>query len=239
MDIENDRQLVISESEQLVKGIAMVKDVIVAQQSFAKGVFLTEEVQLERVLEDVLSMQLPTLARHQIRVVKRLGKTSQVKAQKAKLAHIVLNLLKNAREAMLAVPEDKRILTVETGGEAETGFFIRVTDTGEGIPDEIRRKIFSHGFTTKESGHGFGLHYCANAMVEMGGKLILQSEGRGKGASFTLMFRAESMVTPVSGSECCGGLTLTVIARTEGPKQSDTEIGGKIIHGAQSSNSHR
>ena len=131
LDIENDRQLVISESEQLVKGIAMVKDVIVAQQSFAKGVFLTEEVSLEQVVEDVLSMQLPTLARQHIQVVKRLGRTPQVKAQKAKLAHIVLNLFKNAREAMLSIPSDRRVLTVETGGDTSKGFFIRVTDTGE------------------------------------------------------------------------------------------------------------
>jgi signal transduction histidine kinase len=47
-------------------------------------------------------------------------------------------------------------------------------------------RIFSHGFTTKKGGHGFGLHSCANAAKEMGGRLTARSDGVGCGASFTL-----------------------------------------------------
>ena len=48
------------------------------------------------------------------------------------------------------------------------------------------QKIFNYGFTTKKSGNGFGLHSAANAMTEMGGTIKLQSEGIGKGATFTI-----------------------------------------------------
>ena len=47
-------------------------------------------------------------------------------------------------------------------------------------------RIFSHGFTTRPDGHGFGLHSSAMAAREMGGELTVQSEGAGKGATFTL-----------------------------------------------------
>ena len=47
-------------------------------------------------------------------------------------------------------------------------------------------RIFSHGFTTRAGGHGFGLHSCALAAAEMGGSLTAFSEGPGKGATFTL-----------------------------------------------------
>jgi len=61
-----------------------------------------------------------------------------------------------------------------------------VADNGVGIPAENLTKIFNHGFTTKKDGHGFGLHSSANAAREMGGLLVAESEGRGRGAIFTL-----------------------------------------------------
>ena len=44
------------------------------------------------------------------------------------------------------------------------------------------------GFTTKDFGHGFGLHFCSTAMLEMGGKLTVDSRGQGQGATFILSF---------------------------------------------------
>jgi signal transduction histidine kinase len=55
-----------------------------------------------------------------------------------------------------------------------------------GIAPENLTRIFNHGFTTRKDGHGFGLHSGALAAKEMGGTLIVHSEGPGKGAAFTL-----------------------------------------------------
>jgi signal transduction histidine kinase len=63
---------------------------------------------------------------------------------------------------------------------------IRVEDDGEGIAPENLARIFTHGFTTRKNGHGFGLHSCVLAAKEMAGILTAQSEGPGKGAVFTL-----------------------------------------------------
>ena len=62
-----------------------------------------------------------------------------------------------------------------------------VRDNGVGIPTDKLEQVFAHGYTTKgSSGNGFGLHASANAAVEMGGRLRADSDGSGKGASFTL-----------------------------------------------------
>ena len=66
--------------------------------------------------------------------------------------------------------------------------FVSITDNGEGISEENLTKIFTHGFTTKADGHGFGLHTCANLMTEMNGRLIAESDGPGCGSIFTLVF---------------------------------------------------
>ena len=55
-----------------------------------------------------------------------------------------------------------------------------------GIRAENLTRIFEHGFTTRKDGHGFGLHASANAAREMGGSLVVHSDGPGRGASFRL-----------------------------------------------------
>jgi signal transduction histidine kinase len=63
---------------------------------------------------------------------------------------------------------------------------VTVKDNGIGIAPDNLTRIFSHGFTTKKDGHGFGLHSGALAAKEMGGSLAAHSEGQGTGATFTL-----------------------------------------------------
>ena len=56
-----------------------------------------------------------------------------------------------------------------------------------GIPEENLTRIFAHGFTTRRNGHGFGLHSSALAVRDLGGSLIAESGGTGKGATFRLI----------------------------------------------------
>jgi len=66
------------------------------------------------------------------------------------------------------------------------GARISVIDNGVGIDPEVMSRLFGHGFTTRKSGHGFGLHSAALAASELGGSLKAMSDGVGKGATFLL-----------------------------------------------------
>ena len=77
-------------------------------------------------------------------------------------------------------------LTIATGTTDDGFAYIQIKDNGCGINSKQLAKIFNHGFTTKETGHGFGLHTSANAMTEMRGSLKVDSEGIEKGACFTI-----------------------------------------------------
>lgn len=68
---------------------------------------------------------------------------------------------------------------------------IDVSDDGIGIAPENMSRLFQYGFTTRESGHGFGLHNCAITATELGGGLKAASDGLGKGARFTLTLPLE------------------------------------------------
>lgn len=77
-------------------------------------------------------------------------------------------------------------MTVRVGVNQTKELEIAVMDNGTGIAPENLTRVFSHGFTTKKDGHGFGLHSGALAARELGGTLSAHSDGPGKGAVFTL-----------------------------------------------------
>jgi C4-dicarboxylate-specific signal transduction histidine kinase len=99
---------------------------------------------------------------------------------------ILVNVFRNAKYAMDEQDPPVKRVVVRVGMAGPERVKIVVVDNGIGIPGENLTKIFNHGFTTRQTGHGFGLHSGANAAKEMGGTLTAHSEGPGKGADFTL-----------------------------------------------------
>ena len=69
---------------------------------------------------------------------------------------------------------------------------LAVVDNGVGISNENLPRMFNHGFTTKQDGHGFGLHGAALSARQMGGELTAHSEGVGQGARFSLVLPIDS-----------------------------------------------
>jgi signal transduction histidine kinase len=128
-------------------------------------------------------------------LVREYADSVPVAVDKHKVLQILVNLLRNAQQALTASDKNEKVLTVGIG-EAEDGRVrIQVRDNGIGVLPEDLTRIFQHGFTTKKDGHGFGLHYGANAAKEMGGTLVVRSEGRGQGATFILELPAPSRET--------------------------------------------
>lgn len=114
-----------------------------------------------------------------------------VLAEKHKVLQILNNLIRNAKQAMEANLDGKKHLTIRIAPNGQGGVSIQVFDNGVGVAPENLTKIFGHGFTTRQSGHGFGLHSAALAAGEMGGSLTVHSEGLGKGATFSLDLPAQ------------------------------------------------
>ena len=88
---------------------------------------------------------------------------------------------------MSASGRPDRLLTLRVHLNGDGLAHVAVTDNGIGIAPENLTRIFAHGFTTKKNGHGFGLHSGALAAREMGGALLVNSDGLGTGATFTLV----------------------------------------------------
>jgi len=185
-NLEKERQESINELATLLKSVSHVKDIIWMQQSYASVSGIVEPLPAPETIEDALKLSNNALQRHNVQVTREFGPTPPARAERHKVLQILVNLISNAKRAMDAKEPSQRKLIVRTERGADDTILIRVIDNGIGIPAENLGKIFSHGFTTRKTGHGFGLHSGFLAAREMGGSLSVQSEGPGRGAVFTL-----------------------------------------------------
>ncbi|HEX8437663.1 HAMP domain-containing sensor histidine kinase, partial [Archangium sp.] len=156
------------------------------QQNYARTPRVHESVNLADLVEDSLRINAAGLTRHQVKIQRHLADLPPMLTDKNKLLMILVNLVSNAKYAMDGVPVAERILTVKMERLPTDHVRIAVQDNGMGIAPELLTRIFQYGFTTREEGHGFGLHSSALAAQELGGLLSVHSDGPGKGATFTL-----------------------------------------------------
>ncbi|HYC73129.1 MAG TPA: PAS domain-containing protein [Opitutaceae bacterium] len=184
-DLAKEQQAMLTELDQLRKNVDHIKDIVAMQQSYAKTSGVVEVVSAPDLIEDALRMNAGSLARHDVDIAREYQARPVLPVDKHKVLQILINLVRNAKYACdESGRTDKRI----TMGLRTDDEFVRISvqDNGVGIPPENLTRIFNHGFTTRAHGHGFGLHSGALAAKEMGGSLEVFSEGRGKGATFTL-----------------------------------------------------
>jgi PAS domain S-box-containing protein len=180
----------VEEAHSLQQNVDHVKQVVALQQSYAKVSGALEHLSVQQLVEDALRMASTSLARHHVEIVREFGPVPPVVADRHKVLQILVNLLGNAKEALEQRPNDRRIVLRIDG--TNRGVRVEVADNGPGIASENLARIFSHGFTTKPHGHGFGLHIGANAAKEMGGSLQVHSDGLGHGATFFLELPSEA-----------------------------------------------
>jgi two-component system, NtrC family, sensor kinase len=182
----SERKEALAELESLTRNIEHIKEIVAMQQSNAKVFGVVERVRPESLADDAIRMVSMSLRRHQIELVRVVENSHPVDVDRHKVLQILVNLLRNAKHAMETGNCDRRVITVTVRGDESGAVSVCIADTGCGIPQENLTKIFSHGFTTRKDGHGFGLHSSALAAQQMGGNLIVKSEGAGHGASFIL-----------------------------------------------------
>ena len=138
---------------------------------------------INTILDEILLLHEKQLREHDIRIVQDLDDSvGPVYASKNQLRQVFLNIIANARDAMI----DGGTLTVKT--ESQDGkVIIKISDTGTGIKKSDLNRIFDAFFTTKDSvkGVGLGLSVCYGFIKDHGGDIWVESE-YGSGSTFTI-----------------------------------------------------
>lgn len=184
--LDKERADTMGDISNLLKSLDHVKDVIWMQQSYASVAGVVEPLHLSETVEDALKLSNTALVRHSVIVDKQFAMIPPARGERHKVLQILVNLISNAKKAMDAKEPSQRRLQIRTVNTQNGLLEVHVIDNGVGIPPENLTKIFSHGFTTRKDGHGFGLHSSAIAAKQMNGGLQALSEGAGRGATFVL-----------------------------------------------------
>jgi PAS domain S-box-containing protein len=197
--LDQEQAMILKEVEALSTNIEHIRQIISMQQSLARFGGLQEPVQLTELMEQAVAINLAVLERHQIAVVREYADLPEMMTDRHQVLQILVNLINNATHVMRACPGRQHCLTLQVGLAPDIPGWVRlqVHDTGVGITPENLTRIFSQGFTTREGGHGLGLHSSALAAKMLGGTLRAHSPGEGQGATFTLDL-------PVKGGEGVG-----------------------------------
>jgi C4-dicarboxylate-specific signal transduction histidine kinase len=189
----------IEEVRVLNNNVDHVKTIVAMQQSYAGAAGVIVKVKIAELIQDAIRLNTSSLEKYRIQLVCDFGEMPELGVDKQRLLQILVNLVTNAKDALIASDRSDRKLTVRARRQGDDWVRIDVIDNGIGIAPTDLTRIFSHGFTTKKRGHGFGLHSSANAAREMDGALSVHSDGPGLGARFTIELPVVSMkVTAVS-----------------------------------------
>jgi PAS domain S-box-containing protein len=189
-----DQRVALQELESLRKNIDHIKEIVAMQQSYSKLVGVPERFAVTGLVDDALRMNVGSFTRHGVSLRCEFEDVPEIVVEKHKVLQILVNLLRNAKYACEASEKTGKLVVIRIANHAR-GVQIVVTDNGVGIQPEHMARIFSHGFTTKKNGHGFGLHSGALTARDLGGALRVDSAGSGQGATFTLELPLKSPET--------------------------------------------
>jgi len=187
-DLAGEKREALNELQSLTKNVQHIAEIVDTQQTYVQVAGTTAKVSINDMIEDALRITAAAMERHAVRVIREYEETPSIMTERHKVIQILVNLLSNAKYALDDCTTSERRITIRVRAPRGDQSIIRVEicDNGVGVSKEHFAKLFSHGFTTRKEGHGFGLHDSANAAKSLGGRLSAESAGPGQGATFTL-----------------------------------------------------
>ena len=184
-DMEEALDVVLKTSDEVAK---IVGDLLTfAREEPSKKE--KESGDITESIEGVLSLMEEHLRKQNIEVVRKYGRTPQVEVNKGEMQQVFLNIVNNARDAMLPKGGKLEIETKQLNGKIE----VSISDTGKGIEKENLGKLFEPFYTTKRTeeddsefpGTGLGLSVSYGIVKRHGGTIEVKSK-MNKGTTFTV-----------------------------------------------------
>jgi signal transduction histidine kinase len=185
-DIARQQQALVEQLTGVSHDLFRVEELLAELDRFSHAHVQLEAVSLGEVVHETIAL-LPDFpdAKVRVNVDPELSRQPMVQSIRFVLKHVLHNLFVNAFEAIITTGRKEGTIQISAANHAVDGAMIdlQVRDDGIGIASEYTQEIFVRGFTTKKGRRrGVGLHWCANRIAAMGGKLFAESPGPGSGA---------------------------------------------------------
>lgn len=177
----------------MIRQTSAVQTTLAEQMRSARNEHVIEPVRLTELVSQSLEI-VPDACRQRLTVDadETLRKLGMVRVARTVLRLVLQNLIINAADAVRDAGKDKGTLRLSAEiirDQDVPQLHLQCRDDGCGIPPQNIERVFEKGFSTKspETNHGIGLHWCANAISALGGRIWAASEGPGLGASMHLL----------------------------------------------------
>jgi signal transduction histidine kinase len=181
--LESDMDATRQDFDAIGGHVLYLRQIVQAQQSFARTRGADDEVDVRELLETALTLKGQDLKG--VEITRDIGDPAIVRTDRYKLLQIIVNFVANAYDSVIenSTAEPRITILVRTVLDR---LEIAVEDSGVGIAPELLSRVWEFGFTTKTHGHGFGLHSAAVAAQQLGGTVSAESGGVGLGARFSV-----------------------------------------------------
>ncbi|MCG8653525.1 MAG: ATP-binding protein [Pirellulales bacterium] len=183
--LDADRDTISELITTLHDNVRHIHDVIRDQQRHTGHQLHTTSVCLRDVIDEAIGCCRAKLEQDSVSVKFTGALESDVCSDRSLLLQSVINVIGNARHALRGQKEAARTLEISALLKGKV-LEVRFQDNGVGMSEETRQQIFDAHFTTRKTGSGLGLHFCANTLKKLGGAISAQSDGLGTGSTIVM-----------------------------------------------------
>ena len=165
---------------------------------YSKKDATTEPMDLNDAARDVIALLLSELQRNSVVLrIELADDIPLVAGDRVQLQQVILNLLRNASDAMSGVDDRPRLLLIRTGRDEGDQVRLTVEDAGVGFDPQVADRLFKAFYTTKNNGMGIGLSVCRSIIESHRGRLwATPNDGAGATFSFSIPHATEGEMGP-------------------------------------------
>jgi signal transduction histidine kinase len=184
--LEAEQRVMLADADRLRSCVEHVEAVLASQRQLIRpDLQVREPVAVAELLNHALQMAQTAFIAPDLRIERFYAKADIALTDRHQVLQILLNLLRNANQAMAGLPAASRCISVHTFRGPDC-VRLEIQDNGVGIAAERMASLFDQGTTTQGEGHGYGLHMSAYLAQGLGGRISCRSDGPGLGACFSL-----------------------------------------------------
>ncbi len=182
-----------SEIHAITAQVAKIEEVLNEQDRFTQTERVIDSLALAEIIPHAIAMMPDDVDKNIIVTIDpSIDESAPIKAERMVLTHVIQNLLMNGADAIARTENNGGEIIVKVMASADKNGVamadIQVCDNGIGIPPEEHKHLFDRGFSTKEGAKGgTGLHWCANSVSGMGGRIYADATNQSEGAVFHIL----------------------------------------------------